>query len=469
VKRIWCEWAWLGGEGVEAGVLIEVEGEWIAAVRSGVREPADALALPGYTLPGLANAHSHAFQRAFRGRTEEGGGGSFWTWRERMYEAAARLDPDGYRALARATFGEMALAGITAVGEFHYLHHGPDGRPYADPNAMGRAVIEAAAEVGIRITLLDTCYLRGGSGEEPNATQRRFSDGTAEAWAQRVDALAAELAEPALAGAGAGDGGAGGSLAGGPAPQVRVGAAIHSVRAVDRESAAAVAEWAAAHGAPLHAHVSEQPRENEQCLAEHGMTPTALLAAVGAVSDRFTAVHATHLTGEDRRLLGDAVACCCLCPTTERDLADGIGAAAALRDAGATLAVGSDSQAVIDLFEEARAVELDERLAGGERGRHSPGGLLTAATAAGHAAIGWPEAGVIAPGNLADLVNLGAGGVRLADIEPETALGSLAFAATAADVTNVLVGGAPVVRNGVHVALDVAAELRAAVPAGDGR
>ncbi len=490
MSEIWCEWAWLGGDGVEAGVLIEVEGERIASVRSGVGEaPAGAHALPGYTLPGLANAHSHAFQRAFRGRTEEGGEGSrgsFWTWREQMYAAAAHLDPDAYRALARATFGEMALGGITAVGEFHYLHHAPDGSPYADPNAIGRAVIEAAAEAGIRITLLDTCYLRGGAGEELNEVQRRFSDGTAAAWAERVDALAAAVgpsAEPPERGVtspGQGeDKRRSADLAVEPSRlfsppggqevgNARVGAAIHSVRAVDRGAAATVAEWALGRGAPLHAHVSEQPRENEECLAEHGMTPTALLAEAGALEASFTAIHATHLTAEDRRLLGGTGACCCLCPTTERDLADGIGGAEALRDAGASLAVGSDSQAAIDLFEEARAIELDERLASGERGRHSPAGLLTAATAAGHAAIGWPEAGAIAPGKLADLVNLGAGSVRLAGIEPASALGALAFAATAADVTDVFVGGAPVVVNGVHVSLDVPAELRAAIPPADG-
>ncbi len=463
MSEIWCEWAWLGGEGVEAGVLIEIEGERIAAVRSGVGEaPEGAMSLSGYTLPGFANAHSHAFQRAFRGRTEAGGDGasrgSFWTWREQMYAAAARLDPDAYRALARATFGEMALAGITAVGEFHYLHHDPDGRPYADPNAMGRAVIEAAAEAGIRITLLDTCYLRGGAGEELSPVQRRFSDGTVGAWADRVESLATDVPEP-----GAERFRTFSAPGGQKVGNARVGAAIHSVRAVDRDATAAVAAWAAGRRAPLHAHVSEQPRENEECLAEHGMTPTALLTEVGALAGHFTAIHATHLTAEDRRLLGDSAACCCLCPTTERDLADGIGGAAALRDAGASLAVGSDSQAVIDPFEEARAIELDERLASGERGRHSPAGLLTAATASGHAAIGWPEAGAIAPGSLADLVNLGAGSVRLAGIEPASALGTIAFAATAADVTNVFVGGAPVVLNGVHVSLDVAAELRVAV------
>ncbi len=436
--ELWCEHAWLGGEGASAGVVIEVAGERIAGVRTGVAAPPQgAVVLRGQALPGLANAHSHAFQRAFRGRTEAGRG-TFWTWRERMYEAAARLDPDSYFALARATFGEMALAGITAVGEFHYVHHAPDGTPYEDPNAMGAAVIAAAREAGIRITLLDTCYLHGGIGEEVGEGRRRFSDGTAEAWAERVDALR---------------GGA----------RVRVGAAIHSVRAVAPAEMGVVAAWAGERGAPLHAHVSEQPAENEACAAAYGRTPTELLAEAGALGERFTAIHVTHPTGRDRALLGETGATVCLCPTTERDLADGIGPAAALRAAGARLAVGSDSQAVIDLFEEARAIELDERLATLGRGNHEAAALLAAATADGHRAIGWPEAGAIAPGRLADLVVVGDGGVRLAGIAPDTAAASLVFAASAADVTDVVVGGEFVVRDGRHLRLDVAGELRASI------
>ncbi|HEY0317285.1 MAG TPA: formimidoylglutamate deiminase [Solirubrobacterales bacterium] len=438
MKPIWCEFAWLDGEEPAAGVLIEVEGERFASVQALVAEPpSGALALPGYTLPGLANAHSHAFQRAIRGTTETGRG-TFWTWRERMYEAAWRLDPDSYFDLARATFGEMVLAGITTVGEFHYVHHDRDGSPYGDPNAMGAAVIAAAAEAGLRITLLDACYLHGGIGRELDATQRRFSDGTAAAWAERVEALRG-------------------------GPKARIGAAIHSVRAVDPDSAALVAEWAASRELPLHAHVSEQPRENEECEAAYGCSPTELLARAGALTERFTPVHATHLTAADRELLGEAGACCCLCPTTERDLADGIGGARLLRDAGARLAVGSDSQAVIDLFEECRAIELDERLAGGERGNHPASALMRAATADGQAALGWPEGGAIEAGKLADLVNLDGSGVRLAGITQEKALSMIVFAAGAGDVSNVVVGGNLVVRDGAHVSLDVEAELRDAI------
>jgi formiminoglutamate deiminase len=438
MSELWCEYAWLGGEAATAGVVIGVEGERTVTVRIGVAAaPEGAVVLPGYTLPGLANAHSHAFQRAFRGKTEVGRG-TFWTWRERMYEAAARLDPDNYFALARATFGEMALAGITGIGEFHYVHHAPDGTPYEDPNAMGEAVIAAAREAGIRITLIDACYLHGGIGDEVGEGQRRFSDATVERWLERVDAL-------------------------GAGPTTRVGAAIHSVRAVAPAEAAAVAAWAREREVPLHAHVSEQPAENLATQTAYGRTPTDLLAEAGALSESFTAIHGTHLTDRDRTLLGEAGATCCFCPTTERDLADGIGPAAALREAGARLAVGSDSQAVIDLFEECRAIELDERLARLERGNQDAAALLEAATVDGQRAIGWPEAGAIERGRLADLVNVSGDGVRLAGITPETAAASLVFAATTADVTNVIVGGEFVVRDGKHVSLDVAEELRRSI------
>jgi formiminoglutamate deiminase len=437
-SALWCELAWLGGEGAEGQVLIELDGERIASVAAGVAEPPpEATSLPGLTIPGLANAHSHAFQRALRGRTQAGRG-DFWTWRRQMYEVAAAIDPDLYLALARATFAEMALAGITAVGEFHYLHHDLGGVRYEDPNALGKAVIEGARQAGIRITLLDTCYLRGGIGREVEGVQLRFSDGSAEGWAERVDALEADVG-------------------------TRIGAAIHSVRAVDPEAAAQVAALAAERSWPLHVHVSEQRGENEDCAAAYDRTPTGLLAAADALSERFTAVHATHASKADIGLLGAEGSGACLCPTTERDLADGIGPARRLAEANARLCLGTDSHALIDMFEEARAVELDERLESGERGRHSAVDLLRAATAGGCMSIGWPEAGRITEGGLADLVSVDLGGVRLAGTSREHAIESLVFAAGAGDVRDVIVGGRFVVRNGAHLGLDVSAELDEAI------
>jgi formiminoglutamate deiminase len=437
-----CELAILA-DGVQSDVLIEVDGESIAAVRRGAASGGDeATRLRGLVIPGLANAHSHAFHRALRGRTQSpsGTGESFWTWRQQMYELADALTPDRYYELARAVFGERVLAGITAVGEFHYLHHDREGARYSAPNAIGEALIAAAGEAGLRITLLDACYLQGGIGAPVEGTQRRFSDGDAESWAARVDGLEA-------------------------GPRTRIGAAIHSVRAVDPEAARVVAQWAREHDAPLHAHVSEQLAENDACRDAYGATPTAVLERVGALGGRFTAVHATHLADEDFVALGGAGATCCLCPTTERDLADGIGPGRRLAEAGSPLAVGTDSHASIDIFEEARAIELDERLASGRRAIHAPDALFAAATSAGHASIGWPEAGALRPGALCDMVSVDVHGPRLAGIDRGDTIASLIFAGTSADVRDVVVGGELVARDGAHGRIDVAAELAASIGA----
>ncbi|WFE60331.1 formimidoylglutamate deiminase [Micromonospora sp. WMMD712] len=436
-----------------ADVLIEADGGRITAIAplsadgaptAGVEVLADAVRLPGLTLPGLANAHSHAFHRALRGRTQgadggQGGRGDFWSWRDRMYKVAARLDPDGYLALARAAYAEMALAGITCVGEFHYLHHGPDGTGYADPNAMGAALIEAAAQAGIRLTLLDTLYLTATVGGAPLAgPQRRFGDGDVDGWSDRHDRLTAAQRGR---------------------PHARIGAALHSVRAVPADQ---IAPFAARNaGVPLHVHLSEQPAENDACRAAYGCTPTRLLADRGALTPATTAVHATHLTSADVTLLGGARAGVCLCPTTERDLADGIGPARRLADAGVALSLGSDSHAVVDPFEEARAVELDERLRTRRRGHFAPAELLAAATAAGHAALGWADAGRLAVGARADLVTVRLDTARTAGVPPAGAF----FAATAADVASVVVDGRQVVADGRHLTVDVPAELRAAIGA----
>ncbi|MFG2341616.1 formimidoylglutamate deiminase [Streptomyces yangpuensis] len=437
----WLEHAWLGTL-VEPGVALEVTQDGrIAALRTGVATPPPgAEALRGLTVPGLANAHSHAFHRALRG-TVQIGSGTFWTWRELMYEIAQNLTPDSYFTLARAVYAEMALAGITNVGEFHYVHHAPGGTPYADPNAMGEALIEAAAAAGIRITLLDTAYLSSGFGEAPNTHQQRFSDGTADAWAERVSSLKAR-------------------------GHALIGAAVHSVRAVPADQLATVARWAEERRAPLHVHLSEQTAENDACQAAHGRTPTQLLADHGVLGPRTTGVHNTHLTDADIALLGGTGTGTCMCPTTERDLADGIGPATRLQRAGSPLSLGSDSHAVIDLLEEARAMELNERLRSRTRGHWTANALLTAATGDGHAALGLADAGRLEEGALADFTTVALDSVRTAGPLPRLGAETAVFAATAADVRHTVVGGRHVVRDGHHTLVeDVPAALSEAIAA----
>lgn len=434
-SRYWCRFALLPTGLARSVLLVEEDGRW-ARIEVGAPRPQDdpsTEVLEGAVLPGMANCHSHAFHRALRGRTHADGG-TFWTWRDRMYRLAARLTPENYYRLALGAYAEMALAGVTAVGEFHYVHHRPDGTPYDQPDAMSAALRRAAREAGVRLTLLDTCYLAGGlgaAGHTPLAPeQRRFGDGTAAAWAARHRGLSGD-------------------------ENTVIGAAIHSVRAVPAEDIPVVV--AAAAGQPLHAHVSEQPAENEACLAHYGLTPTALLARGGAVDGRFTAVHATHLAEEDIALLGEAGATACFCPGTERDLADGIGPAPQLVRAGARLSLGSDQHAIVDMFEDARALELHERLVSLRRGSLSQASLLAAAT--DHASIGWEDAGALAQGLRADAVHISLGSVRTAGCLPDQIL----MAASAADVRDVLRSGERIVRHGEHRLGDVGALLGAAV------
>ena len=438
--RLWCEQALLPHGRQANRVAIDIADGRITAVTAGVDPTADAIRRSGVTIPGAANGHSHAFHRVLRHRSQTGHG-SFWTWREQMYGVAAALDPDRYHRLARAVYAEMVLSGYTAVGEFHYVHHRPDGAPYADPNAMAEALTQAAVDAGIKITLLDTVYLHGGLADDGYLAlferQRRFGDASVDAWGERVFGLRSDARR-------------------------RVGAAIHSVRAVDPAAIAAVARWTAEAGTPLHAHVSEQPVENEQCLAAHGCTPVGLLARSGVLATNFTAVHATHLTDTDVATLGAAGASVCLCPTTERDLGDGVGPARRLAAAGAVLTIGSDSHAVIDPFEETRAIELDERLVRGERGTFSAAELTSAMTA-GHASLGWHDVGSIAVGQRADLVTVSLDSPRTAGCRPGAVTEAVVFGATAADVTHVMIEGTTVVEDGRHLGIDVATEMTAAI------
>jgi formiminoglutamate deiminase len=421
VSSYWAPYAWLR-DGCQAGVSFDVAQGRFAHLRVGVEPGVGQEILSGVTLPGLANGHSHAFHRGLRGRTHAEGG-TFWTWREQIYALAAHLDPNLYLALARAVFAEMAQAGYTAVGEFHYLHHDQGGRPYADPNAMGHALIQAASEAGIRLTLIDACYLAGGlsaTGHLPlDPVQTRFADADVDHWAARVSHLEDD-------------------------DQVRIGCAVHSVRAVPAKALNKIAETAGER--PLHVHLSEQPAENAATQAYYGRTPTELLDDHGLLGSRTTAVHATHLTDTDIKALGGTQTSACFCPTTERDLADGIGPARRLADAGSPLTFGSDQQAMIDPFEELRGVEMHERLATGERGRFTPGDLIMMASEAGYRSLGWADGGRIADGTLADFVVVRSDTVRTTGARPD----QIAYAATAADVDQVVVAGEAIVRDGQH-------------------
>lgn len=396
-----AEQAWLGHPATD--VLIEVEGGRIKSIAEGVPTRPGVETLEGWTIPGLANVHSHAFQHMLRGAVESGAG-DFWTWRSEMYRRTDWVWADYYK-YSRLVFEEMLGAGITAVGEFHYLHgHG---------NELGEALIQAAGEAGIRITLIDACYLRGGFGGKPlDAAQRSFSDGDADRWAQRVDQLKEKEG-------------------------VRIGAAIHSIRAVDPASMRTVAAWARKRNAPLHIHLAEQPAEFEECRNEEGCTPAELLDREGILGPDLTAVHAIHVDEHDISLLAANKVTVCACSTTERDLGDRVGPLRALAEAGCTLTVGSDSNAVIDVLEEARALELDQRRATGHRVLHQPEDLLRAATVNGMRALGW-EAGELKPGMLADFVTLDQPHhTSWRNLDPAY----LIYGCSASDVRNVVVGG----------------------------
>jgi formimidoylglutamate deiminase len=404
---------------------------------------AEVVPLPGTAiLPGLVSAHGHAFQRAIRGRTEHRGGAApgrpetFWSWREAMYAVAARVGPGELRAIARLAFHELARAGVACAGEFHYLHHDPGGRPYADPDALAAAVVDAAREVGLRVTLLRASYGRAGAAGALSAAQRRFAERSPDGAAAAIPRLAARYA---------GD------------PLVRLGLAPHSVRACPAEWIRDLAGEAGRRGLPLHVHANEQPREVAECVAEHGVPPVRLLDRLGALSPRTTAVHGIHLAPEEVRALGAAGATVCACPTTERSLGDGVVPADLLLAAGARLALGVDSFAQVDLLEDARALELQLRTERLERAVLDPGGgpadarrdrlaarLLEAATAAGMASLGW-EGGRLAPGEPADFAVLDLDDPSVAGAGEDDLLAVAVFAGARTAFRDLYVAGEPVI------------------------
>jgi formimidoylglutamate deiminase len=294
-------------------------------------------------LPALATAHSHAFQRAMRGTSQRKGAArdTFWTWRGQMYAAADALTPESITTIARVAFRELARAGVRTVGEFHYVHHQPGGTPYDDRTILSEAMIHAAKAEGLRIALLRVAYYRAGPGLPAEAGQRRFCDPTVDRVLADVDTLRAKFARD---------------------PDVVIGVAPHSVRAVPPEWLAEIAAYAEKHGLMLHMHVAEQRREIEECVAETGKRPMELLADRGVLSPRFAAVHATHLEPHEAGLLGGARGFACICATTERDLGDGLPDIGSLRKAGARLCIGIDSHVITDPIDDLRALETHERL-----------------------------------------------------------------------------------------------------------
>jgi formiminoglutamate deiminase len=376
-------------------------------------------------LPGIASAHSHAFQRALRGRTQRAAAsaGSFWSWRGLMYSLAEKIGPDDLYDLSLLAFVELARCGVTAVGEFHYVHHAPDGAPYSERTILADTVIRAARDAGLRIALLRVIYERAGAGRGPEGAQVRFCDASLDRALEDVEALARKHA---------GD------------PLVTIGVAPHSVRACRADTIREAVAFARARGMPVHAHVSEQRREIRECLAEHGLRPVELLADLGAIDARFVAVHATHLREHEARLLGAARAFACVCRTTERDLGDGLPDVAALVRAGARLCVGADSHASSDPFEEARAIELDERTRA--EARHVAAdatALLRALGEDGYASIGiGPQAG--------DAVVLDASDVALVGADPAQLDDATIWAAGPRSVREVRVAGRAIVEDGAH-------------------
>ncbi len=282
----------------------------------------------------------------------------FWTWRGQMYRVAESLDPDSIEAISRVAFRELRRAGVDTVGEFHYVHHAPDGTPYTNRTELAERVVAAALAEGLRISLLRTAYFRAGPGREREPGQRRFCDDHVDEVLADVDRLRALYKDE---------------------PRVRVGLAPHSVRAVPPAFLKPMADYASVHGLPLHMHVSEQPREVAECLAETGKRPTELLADLGLLSNRFVAVHATQLDPHEARLLGEAGAFACICATTERDLGDGLPDLGALRTSGVRLCTGIDSHVLTDPFDDLRSLETHERLRTKTRVTFAPEGESPAA------------------------------------------------------------------------------------------
>jgi formimidoylglutamate deiminase len=449
---LWAERALLP-QGWAAGVRIEIDarGDIAAVVPRAAAEGAERLA--GTVVAGMPNVHGHAFQRAMAGLAETLGPGeaSFWSWREVMYRFLERLGPEDVQAIAAQLYVEMLEAGFTAIGEFHYLHHQPDGRPYAEPAAMAEAILAAQAESGIGLTLLPALYMAGGfGGAPPQPGQRRFVHDL-ESFGRLLERLAAGI-----------DG----------APDCRLGIAPHSLRAVPEPALAEALALLDAidPSAPIHIHVAEQVREVRECLEWCGARPVERLLDVAPVGPRWCVVHATHMSGEETPALALSGAVVALCPTTEANLGDGLFDLAAFLAAGGGFGIGSDSHVSVSPVEELRWLEYGQRLATLRRvvaadadQPHCGARLWRAALAGGAQALG-RRVGRIEAGHRADLVRLDGEHPRLMGREHDALLDALVFSGNDSPVSDVMVGGRWRVRDGRHLEREpIATAYRAAV------
>ncbi|HVT96007.1 MAG TPA: formimidoylglutamate deiminase [Acidobacteriaceae bacterium] len=422
----------------DRGLLVGDDGRIIGEAMSDTTSDT-VVNLPGKALlPGFVNVHSHSFQRLIRGRAESRAvaGKDFWSWRGMMYHAAAHLEPQQLYDVACMAFLEMTLAGTTTAGEFHYLHTAPNGRAYDDPNLLGKTVIAAAQSVGIRIVLLRCAYLRSGFQLPRDPGQTRFFE-TRQEFLANMDALLREV--PASA-----------------SDNVRLGVAPHSIRAVPLDDLREIASWARAKDLPIHMHMAEQVAENEACLREYGTTPVALAGKAGLLGPDWTAVHATHITDDEIAIVAEAGATIGACPTTERNLGDGILAADKVMQAGVPVALGSDSQAQIDPLEDARELDYHLRLTHQQRavldqiGGHSLAArLFSCATANGARALGIP-AGTLAPGGFADFFTIDMRDISVAGHTRDHLLPLVVFGMNRAAIRDVVVNGKLVIRDGRH-------------------
>jgi formimidoylglutamate deiminase len=430
----------LSGQAVlvdENGTIASI-GTWSPSVA----ESAEIVEMPRRALlPGMVDVHSHSFQRTIRGSVEsrQKAGPNFWSWRDAMYRAAGRFDPAELGVIARMAFLEMALAGITAVGEFHYVHRERDGSAYANPNEIGLEIVEAAREVGIRIALLRVAYVRAGYGKPPDPGQKRFLERDPQEFLNNTAALRSALASR-------------GEMA-------WVGVAPHSIRAVPLEYLREVTNWARGEQLPIHMHVAEQPAENAACTEEYGCTPFALLDREGVLHERFTAIHGIHLSQEEIAAIGRAKAIIGACPTTERNLGDGILPADDLMHAGVRIAFGSDSLTQIDPLENARELEYNLRLSkleravldtvAGSAGATLAQRLFTCATRHGAESIGF-RGGSLESGSPADFFTVDLEDPSIAGSPADELLAAIVFSLSRTAIRDVAVNGRLIVANGRH-------------------